>query len=92
MSKTLFSYDITEKEQDIRAATEKIRNKMEEIKRENSGLHQEIDRLNAKLEESLTGLRAASRLGDQLETKTAQINDLKEQGNIFPPLLFENVI
>ncbi|KOB73268.1 putative slender lobes protein [Operophtera brumata] len=50
-----------------------------DIKRENSGLHDEIVRLNNKLDESLAGLQAASRLGDQLDTRTAQMNDLKEQ-------------
>ncbi|XP_059054457.1 thyroid receptor-interacting protein 11-like isoform X2 [Achroia grisella] len=68
-----------DKERDIHTATEKIRNKMEELKRENNGLRDEISRLDHKLEESLAGLRAASRLGDQVETKTALINDLKEQ-------------
>lgn len=68
-----------DKERDIHAATEKIRNKMEDLKRENDGLRDEISRLDHKLEESLAGLRAASRLGDQVEMKTAQINDLKEQ-------------
>ncbi|XP_028160857.1 thyroid receptor-interacting protein 11-like isoform X1 [Ostrinia furnacalis] len=68
-----------DKERDIHAATEKIRNKMEDLKRENHGLQDEIARLNSRLEEALAGLQAASRLGDQVETKTAQINDLKEQ-------------
>ncbi|CAK1594890.1 unnamed protein product [Parnassius mnemosyne] len=68
-----------EKERDIANATEKIRNKMEEAKNQNQRLQEEIARLNSKLEESLAGLQAASRLGDQVETKTAQINDLKEQ-------------
>ncbi|XP_075987960.1 uncharacterized protein LOC142984322 [Anticarsia gemmatalis] len=68
-----------DKERDIHAATEKIRNKMEELKRDNVGLHNEIDKLKTKLEEALAGLQAATRLGDQVETKTAQINDLKEQ-------------
>ncbi|XP_038217042.1 thyroid receptor-interacting protein 11-like [Zerene cesonia] len=68
-----------DKERDIHAATEKIRNKMEDIKRQNSGLQDEIARLKGKLEESIAGLQAATRLGDQVETKTAQINDLKEQ-------------
>lgn len=53
---------------------------MEDTKNQNLKLHDEIARLNAKLEESLAGLQAAVRLGDQVETKTAQINDLKEQG------------
>lgn len=53
---------------------------MEDLRRENGGLQAEINRLNDKLQESLVGLQAATRLGDQLETKTAQINDLKEQG------------
>lgn len=53
---------------------------MEDIKRQNSSLHDEITRLNNKLEESVAGLHAATRLGDQLETRTAQMNDLKEQG------------
>ncbi|KAH9632435.1 hypothetical protein HF086_010828 [Spodoptera exigua] len=69
-----------DKERDIHTATEKIRNKMEEQKRENQGLQIEISRLNAKLEEALAGLQAASRLGDQVEMKRAEINDLKEQG------------
>uniref|UniRef100_A0A2A4K7U0 GRIP domain-containing protein n=2 Tax=Heliothis virescens TaxID=7102 RepID=A0A2A4K7U0_HELVI len=68
-----------EKEREIHSATEKIRNKMEEVRRENNGLQAEISRLNLKLEESLAGLQAASRLGDQVETKRAEINDLKEQ-------------
>lgn len=68
-----------DKERDIHSATEKIRNKMEEQRRENRGLQIEISRLNAKLEEALTGLQAASRLGDQVEMKRAEINDLKEQ-------------
>ncbi|XP_045508018.1 thyroid receptor-interacting protein 11-like [Colias croceus] len=68
-----------DKERDIHAATEKIRNKMEDIKRQNLGLQDEIARLKGKLEESIAGLQAATRLGDQVETKTAQINDLKEQ-------------
>ncbi|CAK1549153.1 unnamed protein product [Leptosia nina] len=68
-----------DKERDIQAATEKIRNKMEDVKHQNLNLQGEISRLNAKLEESIAGLQAASRLGDQVETKTAQINDLKEQ-------------
>ncbi|XP_045457437.1 thyroid receptor-interacting protein 11-like [Melitaea cinxia] len=68
-----------DKERDIHAATEKVRNKMEDIKRHNEVLQQEILRLNGKLEESIAGLQAATRLGDQVETKTAQINDLKEQ-------------
>lgn len=73
---------ITDKERDIQTATEKIRNKMEDLKRQNSSLHDEITRLNNKLDESLTGLQAATRLGDQLETRTAQMNDLKEQGKL----------
>ncbi|XP_073965940.1 LOW QUALITY PROTEIN: uncharacterized protein [Choristoneura fumiferana] len=68
-----------DKERDVHAATEKIRNKMEDLRKENGGLQAEINRLNDKLQESLVGLQAATRLGDQLETKTAQINDLKEQ-------------
>ncbi|XP_053620600.1 thyroid receptor-interacting protein 11-like isoform X2 [Plodia interpunctella] len=68
-----------DKEREIHAATEKIRNKMEDMKHENSALQNEISRLGVKLEESLAGLRAATRLGDQVETKAAQINDLKEQ-------------
>lgn len=53
---------------------------MQSIKQENDNLRLEIGKLNAKLEESKAGLQAATRLGDQVETKTAQINDLKEQG------------
>lgn len=53
------------------------------MKRQNSYLQEEIAHLNKKLEESLAGLQAATRLGDQVETKTAQINDLKEQGKIY---------
>lgn len=68
-----------DKERDVRSATEKIRNKMDEQRRENQGLQIEISRLNAKLEEALAGLQAASRLGDQVEMKRAEINDLKEQ-------------
>ncbi|XP_063898531.1 thyroid receptor-interacting protein 11 isoform X1 [Helicoverpa armigera] len=68
-----------EKEREIHTATEKIRNKLEEVRRENIGLQAEISRLNLKLEEALAGLQAASRLGDQVETKRAEINDLKEQ-------------
>ncbi|XP_037876051.1 thyroid receptor-interacting protein 11 [Bombyx mori] len=68
-----------DKERDVHAATEKIRNKMEELKHRNNDLQDEIARLNAKVQEALAGLQAASRLGDQVETKTAQINDLKEQ-------------
>ncbi|XP_063630458.1 thyroid receptor-interacting protein 11 [Cydia splendana] len=68
-----------DKERDIHTATEKIRNKMEDLKKENDGLQKGIEKLNVKLQESLAGLQAATRLGDQLETKTAQINDLKEQ-------------
>ncbi|XP_052742860.1 thyroid receptor-interacting protein 11 isoform X2 [Bicyclus anynana] len=68
-----------DKERDIHSATEKIRNQMEEVKRQNDALRNEIARLNGKLEESVAGLKAATRLGDQVETKTAQINDLKEQ-------------
>lgn len=82
-------YLFTDKERDIHTATEKIRNKMEDLKRENHGLRDELARLNAKLEEALAGLQAASRLGDQVETKTAQINDLKEQGKT---LEGENVV
>lgn len=73
-------FNITDKERDIQTATEKIRNKMEDLKRQNSSLNDEISRLNNKLDESLAGLQAATRLGDQLETRTAQMNDLKEQG------------
>ncbi|KAG6465031.1 hypothetical protein O3G_MSEX014890 [Manduca sexta] len=69
-----------DKERDIHAATEKIRNKMEDQRRQNNKLQEEIARLNAKLEEASAGLQAAARLGDQVETKTAQINDLKDQG------------
>ncbi|XP_047540993.1 thyroid receptor-interacting protein 11-like isoform X1 [Vanessa atalanta] len=68
-----------DKERDIHSATEKVRNKMEDIKRHNEILQQEIARLNGKLEESIAGLQAATRLGDQVETKSAQINDLKDQ-------------
>lgn len=68
-----------DKERDIHAATEKIRNKVEDLKGHNSVLRGEINRLEEKLAEALAGLQAASRLGDQVETKTAQINDLKEQ-------------
>ncbi|XP_050357884.1 putative leucine-rich repeat-containing protein DDB_G0290503 isoform X2 [Nymphalis io] len=68
-----------DKERDIHSATEKVRNKMEDIKRHNEKLQQEIARLNGKLEESIAGLQAATRLGDQVETKSAQINDLKDQ-------------
>ncbi|KAJ0170635.1 hypothetical protein K1T71_014006 [Dendrolimus kikuchii] len=68
-----------DKERDILSTTEKIRNKMEDLKRQNIGLQEEISRLNVKLEEALAGLQAATRLGDQVSTKTAQINDLKEQ-------------
>ncbi|XP_039761412.1 thyroid receptor-interacting protein 11-like isoform X2 [Pararge aegeria] len=68
-----------DKERDVFCATEKIRNKMEDVKRQNEALKYEIDRLNGKLEESVAGLKAATRLGDQVETKSAQINDLKEQ-------------
>ncbi|GBP29635.1 Thyroid receptor-interacting protein 11 [Eumeta japonica] len=68
-----------DKERDIHAATEKIRNRMEELKCQNLELYAEKGKLNAKLEESLAGLQAASRLGAQLETKTATINDLREQ-------------
>ncbi|XP_032524396.2 thyroid receptor-interacting protein 11 isoform X2 [Danaus plexippus] len=68
-----------DKERDIHAATEKIRNKTEEFRRANEELRNEISRLHKKLEESSAGLKAATRLGDQVETKTAQINDLKEQ-------------
>lgn len=68
-----------DKERDIKTATEKIRNKIEDLKRENRNLVEDIAKLNYKLEEALAGLQAASRLGDQVETKTAQINDLKEQ-------------
>lgn len=60
---------------------------MEDLKRDNLSYQDEISRLNAKLEEALAGLQAASRLGDQLETKTAQINDLKEQGKVFSLLI-----
>lgn len=53
---------------------------MEDLKHHNNELRKEIEVLNMKLEEALAGLQAATRLGDQVETKTAQINDLKEQG------------
>ncbi|CAB3236611.1 unnamed protein product [Arctia plantaginis] len=68
-----------DKERDIHSATEKIRNRMEDLKYQNNELHKEIEVLNRKLEEALAGLQAATRLGDQVETKTAQINDLKDQ-------------
>ncbi|XP_049882043.1 thyroid receptor-interacting protein 11-like isoform X2 [Pectinophora gossypiella] len=68
-----------DKEREIHAATEKIRNKLDDVKKHNLTLQDEVTRLNAKLEEAMNGLQAASRLGDQVETKTAQINDLKEQ-------------
>ncbi|XP_041985992.1 thyroid receptor-interacting protein 11-like [Aricia agestis] len=68
-----------DKERDIHAATEKIRRQLEEEKQHSLDLQQEIARLHIKLEESIAGLQAATRLGDQVETKTAQINDLKEQ-------------
>ena len=74
---------VPDKERDIHAATEKIRNKMEDVKYQNINLQKEIARLNRKLEDSIAGLQAATRLGDQVETKTAQINDLKEQGKLF---------
>lgn len=77
---TINVFNITDKEREVKSATEKIRNKMDDLKLQNKSCQDEIARLNAKLDESLAGLKAASRLGDQLESKTAQINDLKEQG------------
>ncbi|CAG9133810.1 unnamed protein product [Plutella xylostella] len=68
-----------DKERDIEAATIKLHNKIENLKKQNGELSLEINSLKAKLEESISGLQAASRLGDQLETKTAQIQELKEQ-------------
>lgn len=68
-----------DKDRDIETATVKLQNKMTDLKNENERLCREIDKLNVKLTESIAGLQAATRLGDQLETKTAQINDLKEQ-------------
>lgn len=61
---------------------------MEDMKKQNHYLQDEISHLNTKLEESLAGLQAATRLGDQVETKTAQINDLKEQGKILLDIFF----
>ncbi|XP_045540589.1 thyroid receptor-interacting protein 11 isoform X1 [Papilio machaon] len=68
-----------EKERDIAAATEKLQKKLDDMKHQNNKQKEEIALLNSKLDESLAGLQAASRLGDQVESKAAQINDLKEQ-------------
>ncbi|KPJ01223.1 Thyroid receptor-interacting protein 11 [Papilio xuthus] len=68
-----------EKERDIAAATEKLQKKLDDMKYQNNKQKEEIAILNSKLDESLAGLQAASRLGDQVESKAAQINDLKEQ-------------
>ncbi|XP_013134316.1 PREDICTED: thyroid receptor-interacting protein 11-like isoform X2 [Papilio polytes] len=68
-----------EKERDVAAATEKIQKQLDDMKYRNNKQKEEIAILNSKLDESLAGLQAASRLGDQVESKAAQINDLKEQ-------------
>lgn len=72
----------TEKERDVAAATEKIQKQLDDMKYRNNKQKEEIAILNSKLDESLAGLQAASRLGDQVESKAAQINDLKEQGKV----------
>lgn len=73
---------ISDKENDVRQETERIRRQIKAEKQVQQELEQEIASLKSQLEESRQGLRAATRLGDQLEFTKKQNAALKEEGNL----------
>lgn len=77
----LFVYcAISDKENDVKQETERIRRQIRVEKQIQQELQQEIASLKAQLEEGRQGLQAATRLGDQLEFTKKQNVALKEEG------------
>lgn len=71
---------ISDKENDIKLATLRIRKELQHSSDKVSQLQSEIQQLQQQLNDANQGLSAASRLSDQLETSQQIINVLREEG------------
>ncbi|XP_033323487.2 uncharacterized protein LOC117218876 isoform X1 [Megalopta genalis] len=68
-----------DKEKDIRAATERLRAKLNESHRRQEELANDIINIREQLTEAKEGVQAASRLSEQLDKKTERIQQLSEE-------------
>ena len=71
---------IPDKENDIKAATQRIRKELQQHLDKERQLQLEIQQLQQQLSDANQGLNAASRLSDQLESCQQTINVLREEG------------
>lgn len=73
----------TDKDNDIKVATLRIRKELQQELDKEERLRNEIATLNQQLTDANQGLRAASRLSDQLEACQLTIAALREEGKRF---------
>lgn len=81
---------ILDKERDVQAMTNRIRNELNEEVSKRQLLLNEIESLKLQLEESKAGLLAAARLSDQLEiaqVTNATIKEERKYSNCFACLI-----
>lgn len=68
-----------DKDRDIEATTQRIRNELTEELSKRHQLHNELDTLKSQLDESKAGLLAAARISDQLEISQVTASTIKEE-------------
>ena len=71
---------LTDKDNEIKIATQKLRRDLELEQAKQKKLEDDIASLNQQLADANQGLRAASRLSDQLESSQMAIAKLNEEG------------
>lgn len=74
---------ILDKEHDVELQTKKLQRELEEAKKKEQVLHQNINLIQQQLNEAKQGLLAATRLNDQLEMNQATIEKLRAESKIF---------
>lgn len=68
-----------DKDRDIQAITQRIRNELTDELSKRQHLHTEVDTLKSQLDESKAGLLAAARISDQLEISQVTASTIKEE-------------
>lgn len=68
-----------DKDRDIQAITQRIRNELTDELGKRQHLHTEVDTLKSQLDESKAGLLAAARISDQLEIAQVTASTIKEE-------------
>lgn len=80
--------NILDREKDIVQETERIRRQISVERQKQTELQDEINLLKSHLEESKQGLKAASRLTEQMEKSNLQVVEMKEEGKTDMNILF----